>query len=243
MLNPEIVIAVACLKLNAYKLYPLDRQVREAYFSKNMLKFLAEQNLSTNIDQNELISHVLETNLPNKWKSIHSGGYAAGSMFIHLLAMKYEKKNVSIERAKYMFQEWNLKADKEALKEYKTRGTTRSLNTAWSDFKMVAHLWAVDILEMENDITIFSYPELVDDPKLGIINNPKLTTKQKFDLDSRLFIACVKNMERQYKNLNLNIDFWELPNFTVGYFFNTGKTEWNEQNKDIFSRYTYVRGL
>ncbi|MFW2075287.1 hypothetical protein ACG9Y7_17885 [Acinetobacter gerneri] len=92
MLNPEIVIAVACLKLNAYKLYPLDRQVREAYFSKNMLKFLAEQNLSTNIDQNELISHVLETNLPNKWKSIHSGGYAAGSMFIHLLAMKYEKK-------------------------------------------------------------------------------------------------------------------------------------------------------
>ena len=46
MLDPSIVIAVACLKLNAYKLFPLDPKVREAYFSKNLLKFLNELQFS-----------------------------------------------------------------------------------------------------------------------------------------------------------------------------------------------------
>ena len=49
MLDPNIVIAVACLKLNAYKLFPSDPKVREAYFSKNLLKFLNEQKMAETV--------------------------------------------------------------------------------------------------------------------------------------------------------------------------------------------------
>ena len=235
MLDPQVVIAVACLKLNAYKLFPLKEDLREAYFAKNMLLFLNEQNISTNINQQELINYVLKTNLPNHWKSIQSGGYAAGSMLIHLLAMNSQGKRPIIEKAKYMFQEWNMKADRESFKQYKTKGSLKSLQNAWAEYKTVAHLWASDIFEMENEVTILNFDET--NP---VIYNNNLTAKQIFDQDSRFFIAYIKAMEKEYRDLNLGIDIVQLPKFTVGYVVKKFNTNWSEENIRIFSDYTFI---
>lgn len=235
MLDPSIVIAVACLKLNAYKLFPSDPKVREAYFSKNLLKFLNEQNLSTNINQQELMKYVLETNIPSNWKAIHSGGYAAGSMLIHLLAMAGQGEKPVLEKAKYMFQEWNMKADRESFKQYKTKGSLKSLQNAWAEYKTVAHLWASHILELENEMTIVNFDE-----KNPVIQNNNLTISQIFDQDSRLFIAFVKSMENEYERLNLGVDIARLPEFTVGYVVKKSDVNWNEVSNRIFSDYTFI---
>ncbi|OIJ37328.1 MULTISPECIES: hypothetical protein [Acinetobacter] len=235
MLDPNIVIAVACLKLNAYKLFPSDPKVREAYFSKNLLKFLNEQNLSTNINQQELMKYVLETNIPSNWKAIHSGGYAAGSMLIHLLAMSAQGEKPVIEKAKYMFQEWNMKKDRDSLKQYKSKGSLKSLQNAWGEYKTVAHLWASDILGLEDEITILNVNE--ENPA---VKNNNLTANQIFDQDSRLFVAHIKAMENDYEKLNLGIDFIRLPHFEVGFVVTGMSTKWTEENKHIFSKYTFI---
>ncbi|MBF7694555.1 hypothetical protein [Acinetobacter rathckeae] len=226
MLNPDIVIAVACLKLNAYKLYPLNKAVRDAYFAKNMLTFLREQNLSININQQELMQYILDTNLPNKWKSIHSGGYAAGSMFIHLISMKKQGISPSLNKAKYMHREWNMKIDRDSLKKYKSKGSIKALTTAWHDFGMVAHIWALEILATENDM---SFPNI----------KGNYSANEIFDIDSRLYIASVKEMERYFKSLNMN--FYQLPDFKVG-FVAKSTLEWNDENKKIITKYTFLRG-
>lgn len=235
MLDPEIVIAVSCLKLNAVKLFPTDIKKQNAHFAKNMLMFLKENSISNRIDQQELIDFIIDANLPNNYKSIQKSGYAAGSLLIHMLAMDELGEEVSVNKAKFIFRNWNMNEDKDSLRQYKTKNSIRSLTQAWSDFKSVAHIWASNILVIEGDIEFVSHDISLSSPLHNSIKN-------LFEEDNRYYIAHIKSLEKQYLKLNLGADFWQLPSFYVGITCHTESTQWNAFNQSAIKGYTYVRG-
>lgn len=209
MLKPEYVIPVSLLKLDAYKLYPKDRNFRDQYFAKKMLTFLREHKLEKYFDTGLLIDEICKNNLPKNYKAIKSGGYLAGSLFIHMLSLMKENEKINIERAKFLFEKWNLELDQESLKKIKTKKSFRSMTTAWSEFGSVAHIWATEILEIENEISLSYKPN-----QTLTINTDD--AKTIFDTDARIYIAYIKEMERQFQRLDICYDFWKLPEFNVG---------------------------
>lgn len=229
MFNPRLVHAVACLQLDAFKLFPLDQQARESYFFKKYIRFLREIGKSENIEH--YLDYILGIDRPLNSKAIHKSGYVAGSILIHLLAMHQQGHKPILEKAKYMFQEWNIKADRQSLSGYKSKTSLRSIEGSWHDYKSVAHLWAVDILMFENEIVI-------DKP---LHYKSKLTATENIYRDSRFYLAHIKAMEKKLVELGLkNFDFVELPNFPIGFVVENLETQWSNTIQDIFSSYTHI---
>lgn len=225
MSNPRYIHATACLQLEAFKFYPLDKNARDTYFFKNYLRFLKEIGQKENTDA--YLAYLLGAEKTFNFKAIHKGGYVAGSMLIHLLAMKQQGHKAVLDVAKYMFQEWNIKQDKLSLNPYKTKTSLRSLETAWRDYKSVAHLWAIDILIYEKEITA------------NTKNNLELIP---FDhRDSRIYLSHVKAMEKKVTELDLkNFDFIQLPDFPIGLVVEEIETQWSDDVQNIFSTYTPI---
>lgn len=226
MWDPRMVHAAACLQLDAFKFYPMDKEAREKYFFKRYFRFLISIGQEKN--KEAYLDYILGDEKPFNFKAVHKNGYVAGSILIHLLSMKQQGHKPVLETAKYMFQEWNIKQDKLSLSPYKTKASLRSIETAWRNYKSVAHLWAIDILIYEKEITI-------EDTN----NNLELIP---FDhRDSRVYLSHVKAMEKKIAELGLkNFDFIQLPNFPIGLVVEKLETQWSDTVQNIFSKYTHI---
>jgi len=225
MWNPRLIHAVACLQLEAFKFYPLDKEAREKYFFKRYLRFLKKIGQEKN--KEAYLDYILGDEKTFNFKAIHKDGYVAGSILIHLLAMKQQGHKPVLETAKYMFKEWNIKQDKASLSLYKTKTSFRSLETSWRNYKSVAHLWAIDILIYEKEIT----------------SNTKINLELiPFDhRDSRVYLSHVKAMEKKIAELDFkNFDFIQLPDFPIGLVVEEIETQWSADVQNIFSKYTHI---
>jgi len=162
-------------------LYPSDEKRRDAYKAAVLQESIREQDPKTAIPA-EIAGLTFDfgggTGITEHAQSRLSHGVVAGETLVCLLQLvKFAPGHASLRRAQFIVKKVRIK------QKYATRlripASTTSIETAWGDFKNVAHLWAAFIPQ---------WIELVDEEVLSDARLPD------FLADARWFAEAGANL-------------------------------------------------